>query len=649
MSAALLSSASLMLGVATHANAAEETAAADTVAASSGVSEEITVTAQRTSAQSVQRVPIAVTAISGNEMKAKASDSFRDLQFNVPSVTYSNANFSGGNFQIRGIGITTIGGSADSGVSVHMNDVYLYGTAGLPNAEYFDIDRIEVLRGPQSTLYGRNATGGVVNIITSKPDASATFYSLDAMYGSFNTIKSNMMMNAALVPDQLALRVALNYSAHDGYVENLFTGNDGNSQNIRQLRASLRWTPTDRTTIDLIGGYSFEKDTQARSQKQLCDRDPTGVIGCLPGSLGFEPLNTNATGTNMLVSELLLRRLTGRSGLGLVDVLSPGPGGNASSIVPNSYDKIYSDYDPTFRSESKFFMASFEHQLTDWLSVTLLLNHSEGDTEHFNSYNSLIGDDISAQLQTAVNNIIAQYGAVGTRYVDTFFRRPDGSLALPMSVVGTGGVLAGPSPGNTITYTNNLTSNTRYYTSGEQDTAELRFTSSFDGPLNFLLAGFYIDASLTSQFRIANSAWDYNGIIRGMHAYAANPTGPLLVYGPTDYLNESPRINLKSNAIFGEAYYEILPGELKLTAGLRWLQDTKSTKARTTRLNFLAPVGTTEDERDFYLVRNNTDFDRSKPGQQLFVEQSGTFEQVTGRAVLEWTPDLDFTDQTLIY
>lgn len=638
LSAALLSSASFVA-------MAQDAADTDTPAGS----EEVTVTAQRTAAQSIQRVPMAVTALGAVELKAREIESFKDLQFSVPSVTYSNANFSGANFQIRGIGITSVAGSADSGVSVHSNDVYLYGTAGLPGTEFYDLERIEVLRGPQSTLYGRNATGGVVNMITKKPDTDETYYHLDATYGEYNTVKGNIVANAVLVPDQLAVRVALNYGRRDGYVDNLYTGNEAQGQNIKQGRASLRWTPDDRTTIDFVAAYTFEKDTTMRSQKQLCQRDPTGVIGCLPDTYLTQAVNSNSTAAHLLINELTLQRLTGRSGLGLINVLTPGPGGNATSIVPSSYDEIYTDIDPTFRSENTFYMASIEHQLTDWLTVTLLLNHSKGENENYNSYNNLLGDNVAARLQTVVNNITAAYGAVGTQYVNTFFRRPDGSLALPMSIAGTGGTLQGPSIGNTVTYGTNLTSSTRYFSSGEQDTAELRFTSSFDGPFNFLLAGFYIDATTTGQFRISNNAWDYYGIIRGLHAYAANPTGPLLVYGPTDYLNETPQNSLKSKAIFGEAYWDIIPEELKLTVGLRWLEDEKRSVARTTRLNYFAPLGTTEADRDNFLARNNVDFDRSLPGNQLYVDQTGVFQQTTGRAVIEWTPDLDFTDQTMFY
>ena len=133
--------------------------------------EEIIVTAQR-SEESLQDVPIAVTALTGDMLQDKGVINPSDLQMQAPNVSFSSTNFGGSSFSIRGIGQLVISSSADAGVSIHQNEIP-YST-NLNANEFFDVARVEVLRGPQGTLFGRNATGGVVNIVTQMPE-----------YGSF--------------------------------------------------------------------------------------------------------------------------------------------------------------------------------------------------------------------------------------------------------------------------------------------------------------------------------------------------------------------------------------------------------------------------------------------------------------------------------
>jgi outer membrane receptor protein involved in Fe transport len=624
---------------------AQDAAEEQQVAQAATGSEEITVTAQRGgAAQSVQKIPIAVTAISGKELEAKSIESFKDLQFSVPSVTYSNGNFGGNNFQIRGIGISAVATSADSGVSIHTNDVYNYGTAGLATAEYYDLERIEVLRGPQSTLYGRNATGGVVNVITAKANPEDTFFHADATYGEYNMAKVNLMANIPLIENELAIRIAGNYTRHDGFVENLYTGNNINSQNIKQVRASLRWQPTDSTTLDLIGSYSFEKDSRMRYPKQLCHRDPTGVMGCLPDKLAYEPVNSFATFGTLISSQQTLG-----PALGLFNVLAPGTaGGNALSPVPNDNLKVFTDFEPTFRGDGEFYMASLEQELTDWLTVTALVNHSRGESSSTSHYNNLVGDDITARLAQIAATLPFIPG--GQTYLNTFFRRPDGTLGLPVSIPETGGITAGPVEGKTVLFSDRVLGSDLIGGSGKQDTVEIRFNSDFDGPFNFLLAGFYIKAESDATYYVNANTLDYAGALLGLlTAYLpAGATGTPLVLAPTQFRSNTRLNSLESRAIFGEVYYDVTD-DLKITAGMRWTEDQKQVIAQTTLFNFVAPLGSTEADIDRLLGNSAFDADPSKPGRQVVQDQSAKFSQVTGRLVVEWTPDLDFTDETLIY
>ena len=130
----------------------------------------IIVTAQR-QAQSLQEVPIAVSAFDAEALEAQQIENASDLQLTLPNVSFTKSNFEGSSFTIRGIGDLCVGVSCDSATAIHLNSAPLFRTR-LFETEYFDLERIEVLRGPQGTLFGRNATSGVVNVVSAKPDLS---------------------------------------------------------------------------------------------------------------------------------------------------------------------------------------------------------------------------------------------------------------------------------------------------------------------------------------------------------------------------------------------------------------------------------------------------------------------------------------------
>ena len=153
----------------------EETGEADTAYLDVEV-----VTAQKR-AEDIQDVPIAISAFSGDLVEDKVIDDAIDLSFSVPNLTVDTFGAS-----LRGVGNLAISATSESGLGYHVNGVYLGSAA--TEAEYYDLERIEVLRGPQGTLYGRNTTAGVLNIITQKATDEFEGY-VTAAYGNFDTIK----------------------------------------------------------------------------------------------------------------------------------------------------------------------------------------------------------------------------------------------------------------------------------------------------------------------------------------------------------------------------------------------------------------------------------------------------------------------------
>ncbi|HEY4125974.1 MAG TPA: TonB-dependent receptor, partial [Rhizomicrobium sp.] len=130
--------------------------------------ETVTVTSSKLGGADVQSVPIAITAMSQEQLTATQTAGGPDLVKNVPNLTFSKTNFTGYNIQIRGIGTQAISVSTDPAVAVAFNDIPFIRNHFFEQ-EFFDVSQVEVLRGPQGTLYGRNATAGVVNLISAKP------------------------------------------------------------------------------------------------------------------------------------------------------------------------------------------------------------------------------------------------------------------------------------------------------------------------------------------------------------------------------------------------------------------------------------------------------------------------------------------------
>ena len=252
----------------------------------------IIVTAQRSN-ERLQDVPIAVSAFNADALEKQQIKNTSDLQLTLPNVTFTKGNFTGSSFTIRGIGDLCVGVACDSATAIHMNDAPLFGTR-LFEGEFYDLAQIEVLRGPQGTLFGRNATSGVINFRTARPDLSGTSANAEAEYGNFNGVKFKGMVNVP-VGDTVGVRLAGYYLNRDGYTKNLYDNSKIDNRNLWGARASLRFEPNSGTTIDLMAQYFHENDNRMRIQKQMCQRDPTGVMGCLNGDRKFEMTNANST------------------------------------------------------------------------------------------------------------------------------------------------------------------------------------------------------------------------------------------------------------------------------------------------------------------------------------------------------------------
>ena len=585
----------------------------------------VTVTTQKTE-ESIQDVPIAVSAFDENTLDKLQLAGGPDLVKSIPNVAFTKSNFTGYNFKIRGIGADVVAQSGDAGVGVHMNDVPLTGNR-LFEAEFYDIERVETLRGPQGTLYGRNATAGVVNVITNKPVLGERQSFVRSVFGTYDTLKFKGMANIP-IGDKVALRVAGSYLQRDGYADNLVTGNAIDDRDIFSIRATIGFEPNERTRGWVMYESFEESDNRIRAGKQLCKKDPgyatidgltlhpgatlVTSLGCVeaPLSASYDRVNSAAT-------------LGG--GLALVAGLLNGDAFTAPLI--RDLRIIESAFDPIYNADMTVYAVRFEYDVSDTLSVIYTGSYSESSIVSIEDYNKV--------APTIDFNVSAgPFAAVGFLY-DALF---------------PGGYVTDPQLGRSNKFrTFDLSGGAT-----EQFSQELRIQTDFDGFINFNAGVIMIDYEATSPTNSQDGYYVFSNSLTaltqlhnrlvavtsgtsgifGSAPYSAVPVdtagnGEALFEGALqgnggNYFRSLSPYTLESLAFFGEMYVDI-SDTIQMTLGLRVTDDKK--------------------KQDIY---NSILFVPGARYRSTGVQRVG-FEEVTGRVGVDWKPNWSATDDTLFY
>ena len=253
---------SFLTGVAFGALTAGSALAADSV----GV-EEIVVTATKMGETRLQETPIAITAFTADQMNKTGVKEVRDLMAMTPNLNIAQ-NSSFAQIYIRGIGSNNVFAGSDPSSTIHIDGVYM----ARPTAYFFnflDVERVEVLRGPQGTLYGRNSVGGTINVISRKPDNDLRV-KLQGTVGNYDFYRGEGMISGPLIEDKLAASVAVMRSKRDGYLENIVPGiKDIDSEDVWTVRGQLRATPSEALEILLRADYTKDDGQVAGNVKLL--------------------------------------------------------------------------------------------------------------------------------------------------------------------------------------------------------------------------------------------------------------------------------------------------------------------------------------------------------------------------------------------
>ncbi|OXE36104.1 MAG: TonB-dependent receptor [Phenylobacterium zucineum] len=605
-------------------------AAPSAFAADTGPSviEELVVTAQK-KAEAIQDVPIAVSAFNGDSLAKSKIDGGPNLVLAVPNVNFSKGNFTGYNFQIRGIGSKLVAASGDAGTGIHLNNVPLIAN-NLFETEFFDVERVEVLRGPQGTLYGRNATGGVVNIITNRPvDHFAA--NLKVGYGNFGETKIRGMINVP-ISDTIAFRLAGTTLKRGGYGKNTYTGNDADDRDLYGARAGVSFAPTDNFKAVLTFDKFHEDDHRSRIGKQYCTKDPgpanVGGVGYSTAAGGLigqveRGLFSQGCASTSLYSSGVLGTVNTQATLGgLFGALGGFQTGDAyaGKMQSSNVRDIESTFDPIYRSNTETTILDLSWQITDKLKLTSITSGTR--------YNLYTRQDYNRYTPSVAFNSVPNP-------VNVFAAVPGYATAIYSSLF-PGGVVKDPQNGpfNRFTTSDISAAQTKEFTQ------EFRLQSDFDGPFNFNIGGLYLDYKATGDYYVMfNTGTAYYQVNNALLAGNANcTTGSTCVAidpkqnpdrsGHNYYDNYGP-YNLKSTGLFGEAYWKA-SDTLKWTLGLRLNKDEKQVESHAVALGA-------------------TGSGILGPPTGAAAIQSVKFNETTGRFGFDWKPETAFTSQTLVY
>ncbi|MEQ7155140.1 TonB-dependent receptor [Brevundimonas aurifodinae] len=216
--------------------------------------DEIVVTAQRRE-ENVQKIPVAVAVVDGQTLARRSSTDISDLQALVPSVSFAAGNeLRNNSIRVRGVGTDVFTTGIEPSVSTVVDGVVLQ-RPGSAFSDLGDIQRIEVLRGPQGTLFGKNSSAGVVNVITQAPSFSGPTGNIGGLIAQDNEYRINGAYSAP-ISDTLAFRLAAFYRTQDGIVTNLYTNDTVNDQEAYGARLKLAWNPSDNLRIQFAADYS---------------------------------------------------------------------------------------------------------------------------------------------------------------------------------------------------------------------------------------------------------------------------------------------------------------------------------------------------------------------------------------------------------
>ena len=422
------------------------------------VVEEIVVTGLRKESN-LQDTAITITAITASDLETKQLENFEDLQFAVPTLTFAKGAYSGSGISLRGIGNFAVGNSSSNAIGYFWNG-QTASQSGLYEAEFFDVERIEVLRGPQGTLFGSGTTGGAIQLITKRPDA-VFGGNVKVDMADYDSRRLSGAINVPL-SDNLRSRFAFASLKRDGFVTNNYNGETLDDRNTMAGRASFEWDYSDDTTVSLIYENTTADDNRLRAARQFCKQDD--FFGCSPFETGLD--SVHSTGSYFHWINYFMFTYT--------DLANSYNRDNPSSDVRT----VDLDFTPKHETMLESTLLEIDHQLTDDVNMVLSYSYHTRDYEDWADY-----DHSVSVVPYALGPIKTNVG------VDPTTGNPGVGMRTYVSE-------------QNIDYSAN---------ESEWSQTEIRFSSDYDGKFNFTAGYYYNETGSETDYHIKSPSLMYYG------------------------------------------------------------------------------------------------------------------------------------------
>ena len=568
--------------------------------------EEVVVTATKKE-ESIQDLAISIEAFTAESMEENMIEDASDLQEVVPGLIIDKGIGSGASYAIRGTGSYGVGAAVVGAVVVSTNG-HDAGTSSFADIGFFDVERVEVLKGPQGTLFGRNAVVGVINTVTKRP-TSELEGSWDVTMGDYDAVTSEFMLNVP-VSDTISARLAYTSVDRDGFSTNIRDNKKFNDKHAYGARLSVDFDVSEKTRIMLTADMYKTDDNRNNIGAPFCESH--GLLGCNPLTQGSPNVPADSRGSTAALFNVVA---------GLKQ--SAYSNSYAGMPTPDNFREAYLTRRPEQNSEYNFSQLHLEHDISDELMLSAKVSYQKRFYYHMND------NDYSHTTAPLPGILNAQLGA----------------LIPSIEWMGTFG---GNFNGNEYGFTELITGDRTYEFSHSDffsTQAEINIISSFDGPMNYTAGIYMYDGRNHNRYQVQTAAWNmtgnfsqhpygaalyggafnaYGGIpfyqtwvlggLSGSAVCASGLLGPVAAAVPatvnpaclggllaaqgiapyhipttiSGYLNDD-HVRTKSTAVYGELYYD-LSEDTMLTVGYRWNDDVVKDTLMTCLTDFDCPL-----------------------------------------------------------
>ena len=442
--------------------------------------EEVVVTATKKE-QSTQDIAVSITAVTADQLAADQIYDLSDLAEIIPGFETAKGIGSGSGFVMRGVGSYGVGAAVVSSIVTSMNG-HSVNPSIMTDMGFMDLERIEVLNGPQGTLFGRNSVAGVINLITARPTGEFEGY-IDYESGSWDkeTVKGAINLP---ISDSVAARLAFMTNTRDGMVKNPHTGNTMDDRNDQGIRLSIDWDINDVTELKFT--YSGQKSDDNRPQEEASYCAPDQFFGCSPWERGT--LNTSSDSRGI-----------GAGLFNFIAALYPGTILNSYAASPPSFEfgELSVNREPTHLQEVEFSNLELVRELNDNLTMTAKYSYETrlfqqmNDNDGTVSNAPLIGAGAGLGLPPVVGELCfgtGRFGFCETVATDRSYDFSD------------------------VSY--------------ESQQAEINIISDYDGAFNFTAGYYTYDSRNDNEYRVQTTGTQYIGDFSS-HPYYPTVTGLL--------------------------------------------------------------------------------------------------------------------------